>query len=139
MFKHYHSLGTSMHYWIMHWSLAKQLYRLIHSRKVNPIVKKEVTPAGKGFEHQWRFKKTVRPPRRKRHGLILRYISLEQFHVYMYFIVNLIEIMTVAHALENYVAIYIFFFLCIIFTWVCLCFWKPFTCSGSPQCYIRFY
>ena len=45
--------------------------------KGESLVKKEVMPAGKGFEHQWKFKKTVRPPGRKRRGLILRYMHIQ--------------------------------------------------------------
>ena len=42
---------------------------------VEPLVTKDVIPSGKSFEHQWRFRKTVKPPGKRKRGSILRYIS----------------------------------------------------------------
>ena len=39
---------------------------------VSPLVTKDVIPSGKSIQHQWRFKKSVKPPGKRKRGSILR-------------------------------------------------------------------
>lgn len=54
------------------------------SKPVDLLTKKEKIPPGKSVEHQWRFKKTVKSPGRKKNGSILRYRICVDTFMYLF-------------------------------------------------------